>query len=78
MNPDSNGQLAYFPPGNDEEDSMFMNEAFVTKYDEVWSSNKMTAKVPPAYDGITSFLVYEKYVEEWLLITTIEDAKQAP
>ena len=78
MNPDSNGQLAYFSPENDEENAMFMNEAFAMRDDEAWSSDKMTAKVPTAYDGITSFFAYEEYVEEWLLITTIEEAKQAP
>jgi hypothetical protein len=72
------GQLAYFSPENDEEDAAFMQEAFAMKDDEAWSSDKMTAKVPPAYDGLSSFFAYEEYVEEWLLITTIEPDKQAP
>ena len=70
MNPDANGQLAYFSPENDEEDAVFMHGAFAMRDDEAWSSDKMTAKVPPAYDGLTSFFAYEEYVEEWLLITT--------
>ena len=78
MNPDGNGHLAYFSPENDEEDTVFMNEAFAMRDDEAWSSDKMTAKVRPAYDGITYFFACEEYVEEWLLITTIEEAKQAP
>ena len=60
----SNGQLAYFSPENDEEDARLMNEAFAMRDDEAWSSDKMTAKVPPAYDGITSFFAYEEYAEE--------------
>ena len=48
------------------------------KDDAAWGSDKMTAKVPLAYDGITSFFAYEEYVEEWLLITTIDEDKQAP
>ena len=55
MNPDSDGQLAIFSPENVEEDAMFMNEAFAMRDDEAWSSGKMTAKVPPAYDGATTF-----------------------
>ena len=78
INPDSNGQLAHFSPENDKEYAMFMNEAFAMRDDEAWSSDKMMAKVPPAYYGITSFFAYEEYVEEWLLITTVEEAKQAP
>ena len=65
-------------PENDEEDAMFMNEAFAMREHEAWSSDKMTAKVLLAYDRITSFFAYEEYMEEWLLITTIEEAKQAP
>ena len=38
----------------------------------------MTAKVPPAYDGITSFFNFEENVEEWQLITTVEENEQAP
>ena len=60
VNPDTNDQLAYFSPDNDEEDAVFMNEAFAMREDEAWSSDKMTAKVPPAYDGITSFFAYEE------------------
>ena len=59
-------------------DAMSMNKAFAMRDDEAWSSDKMTAKVPPAYDGITSFFAHEEYVEEWLLITPIEESKQAP
>ena len=55
-----------------------MEEIFAVRDDEAWSSDKMIAKVPPAYDGLTSFFAYEEYVEEWLLITTIEAEKQAP
>ena len=78
MNPDANDQLAYFSPENIEEDAAFMHEAFAMRDDEAWSSDKMTTKVPPAYDGLTSFFAYEEYVEEWLLITTIDDDKRAP
>ena len=77
-NQDANGQLAYFSPENDEEDAVFMHEAFAMRDDEAWGSDKMTAKVPPAYDGLTSFFAYEEYVEEWLLITTIDEDKRAP
>ena len=77
MNPDS-AQLSYFSPENDEEDAACMEDAFAMRDDEAWSTDKMTAKVPPAYDGLSSFFAYEEYVEEWLLITTVDPEKQAP
>ena len=77
MNPYT-GQQALLTPENEEEDSEWMESIFAVRDDEAWSSDKMTAKVPPAYDGISSFFAYEEYVEEWLLITTIEAEKQAP
>ena len=45
--------------------------------DEAWASEKMTAKVPPSYDGTSSLFAYEENVGELLLITTIEPDKQA-
>ena len=77
MNPYA-GQYSLLTPEYDEEDSEWMESIFAVRDDEAWSSDKMTAKVPPAYDGLTSFFAYEEHVEEWLLITTIEAEKQAP
>ena len=77
MNPYT-GQQALLTPENDEEDSEWMESIFAVRDDEAWSSDQMTAKVPPAYDGLSSFFAYEEHVEEWLLITTIEAEKQAP
>ena len=77
MNPYT-GQQALLTPENDEEDSEWMESIFAVRDDEAWSSDKMTAKVPPAYDGISSFFAYEEYVEEWLLITTIEAENKLP
>ncbi len=58
------GLQALLTPENDEEDSEWMESIFAVRDDEAWSSDKMTAKVPPAYDGISSFFAYEEYVEE--------------
>ena len=71
-------QMIPYTPDNDEEDTEWMESILAVRDDEAWSSDKMTAKVPPAYDGLTSFFAYEEHVEEWLLITTIEAEKQAP
>ena len=51
-------------PENDEEDVAFMQEPFAMKDDEAWSSDEMTAKGPPAYDGLSSFFSCEECVEE--------------
>ena len=63
MNPYT-GQQALLTPKNDEEDSEWMESIFAVRDDEAWSSDKMTAKVPPAYDGLSSFFACEEYVEE--------------
>ena len=72
------GQQALLTPEYDEEDAEWLESILAVRDDEAWSSDKMTAKVPPAYDGLSSFFAYEEHVEEWLLITTIEAEKQAP
>ncbi len=70
-----NGYQSFFTPEMDPEDTQFM---YATKEDEAWQSDKMTPKVPPGYDGTTSFFAYEEAVQEWLSICVIEDHRKVP
>ena len=38
----------------------------------------MSPKIPPAYDGSTSWFSYEELVNDWLDITTLDAEKQGP
>ena len=49
--------------------------------DEAYKTLKITAKVPPVFDGHTQtqgYFVYEENVEEWVSITTIEPRLRGP
>ena len=39
---------------------------------------QVTTKVPPAYDGRSSWLVYEDAIDDWVDITELEPEKQDP
>ena len=71
-------QNSYFTPDHDEEDALLTSDAFAFRDDDVWPSQKMTAMVPPSYDGTTSFFAHKEHVEELLLITTVDEDKQGP
>ncbi len=38
----------------------------------------VTAKIPPAYDGRSSWFAYEEAIDDWCDITEISKEKQAP
>ena len=38
----------------------------------------MTTKVPPAYDGRSSWFAYEDAIDDWVDITELEPEKQGP
>ena len=76
--PQDSSYTGNFSPDDDVEDAMLTEEIYAVHDADAWNSDKMTAKVPPAYDGITSYFSFEENVEEWQLITTVEEEKQAP
>jgi len=39
---------------------------------------QLTTKVPPAYNGRTSWFAYEEAIDDWLDITELEPAKRGP
>jgi hypothetical protein len=56
-------------------------EVLASGDDEAYKTLKMTAKVPPAFDGHTQtqgYFAYEENVEEWVSITTIEPRLRGP
>ena len=42
------------------------------------ASQQMTTKVPPAYDGRSSWFAYEDAIDDWVDITELEPEKQGP
>ena len=39
---------------------------------------QVTTKIPPAYDGRTSWFAYEELVEDWCDLTELEPEKHGP
>ena len=70
-------QMALRTPENDEED-LETEEIFAVRDDEGWNADKMTAKVPPTYDGNSSLFAYEEHVQEWLSIAQVDQDKIGP
>ena len=40
--------------------------------------NQSTPKIPPAFDGRSSWFAYEEAIDDWLDITTLDAARQGP
>eukprot|EP00971_Amphidinium_carterae_P069500 1375222-Amphidinium_carterae.1 len=40
--------------------------------------HSVTTKIPPGYNGTTSWFAFEEAVEDWLDITELEDARRGP
>ena len=76
--PQESGYIGTFSPDDNVKDAMLSGEIYAVHDADAWNPVKMTAKVPPAYDGISSYFSFEENVEEWQLITTVEENKQAP
>ena len=56
--PDS-GYIGTFSPDDDIEDAMLSEEFYAVHDADAWNSNKMMAKVPPAYDVISAYFCFE-------------------
>ena len=53
-------------------------DVFGVSEDTLTSHAQFTPKIPPAYDGRTSWFAYEELVADWLDITTLDSEKHAP
>ena len=40
--------------------------------------NQSTPKIPPAFDGRSSWFAYEEAIDDWLDITTLDAEKHGP
>ena len=62
-----------FPTENPITTAEFMVGAYRAE-----STNEWTAKIPPSYDGSTSWLKYEEPVERWLDLIVLEFSQRGP
>ena len=55
------------------------SDAFAASSSDMRSSGiKMTPKVPPQFDGQSSWFEYEDLIDDWLGITTLDPEKHCP
>ena len=53
-------------------------EAFAASHADNRQGMKMTPKVPPQFDGQSSWFEYEDLIDDWLGITTLDPDKHGP
>ena len=63
------------PQFNDEE---YMEESEVKELQRLSAFQQVTTKVPPAYDGRSSWFAFEDAIDDWVDITELESEKQGP
>ena len=56
-----------------EEDDADSNDAFASYEKELLGhGTKMTHKIPPAFDGDTSWFAFEEVVDDWITLTSLD------
>ena len=55
-----------------------LEDAFAAADKELASHSAMSAKIPPMFDGKTSWFAYEELIDEWCSLTTLEPKLQGP
>ena len=60
--------------------TMEMAKPLLCKLDDTFKNyfQQVTTKVPPAYDGRSSWFAYEDAIDDWVDITELEPEKQGP
>jgi len=53
-------------------------DAFIGTDDYASPNATMTTKIPPAYNGRSSWFAYEELIDEWVDLTVINPDKQGP
>ena len=61
-----------------QEDSFVAQDSFTFGTEGLSPGQVMSPKVPPAFNGRTSWFYYEELVLDWTDITTLTDEKQGP
>lgn len=65
----------------DEEGSWNQYDAYTrgrNRRQMIHMTQQMTTKIPPAFDGKTSFFAFEDAIDDWRDITDIEEEKRGP
>ena len=52
--------------------------AFASSGMENWQQRGITTKVPPLFDGKTSWFQYEELIDDWVDLTTLDEDKHGP
>ena len=63
---------------SEDEYPALVGDAFLGAEDMTSSHAAMTTKIPPAYNGRSSWFAYEELIDEWVDLTTIADEKRGP
>ena len=75
----------HLSPQFDDEEHMEESEVFAVnagrhlqELQRLSALQQVTTKVPPAYDGRSSWFAYEDAIDDWVDITELEPEKQGP
>ena len=61
-----------------EEEYTDSHDAFGISEEQTKLDHQSTPKIPPAYDGRTSWFAYEESIDDWIDITTLPPEKHGP
>ena len=68
-----------FPTENTNVTAESMIGAYRSKSTDQWTAGSgITSKIPPLFDGSTSWFKYEELLEDWLDLTVLETSKLGP
>ena len=63
---------------DEQDDSTERNDAFGIADEIPRLDNQSTPKIPPAFDGRSSWFAYEEAIDDWLDITVLQAVKHGP
>ena len=63
---------------DEQEHTTDSHDAFGIAEEQTRLDNQSTPKIPPAYDGRSSWFAYEESIDDWLDITILPPEKQGP
>ena len=63
---------------DDLEHHAMANQTYLSDFELINQSLGMTHKIPPMYDGKTSWFQYEELIDDWVDLTNLADDKLGP
>ena len=69
------GDEDYLPNGNE---SFVTNHRYLQELQRLSAFQQVTTKVPPSYDGRSSWVAYEDAIDDWCDITELDGDKRGP